>query len=580
VTSLDDVQLTLVESVEEVEAFLRWLGERRPILGVDSETTGLSLAKDKLRMVQFGDAMHGWALPYRDWRGVVKHVLENYEGKLVLQHAKFDAGFLVRDGLEFPWENAHDTMIMNFLVDSLGPKSLKPAAALYLDPRARAGEEELKRVMRVGRWTYATIPETVREYWAYSAFDPVLTARLAEEQWPKVQQYREAYDLELACERVLCGMELRGIRIDVGYCERALEDLHEELDEVMERLGDLNPNAPAQVADALSRAGAPLRVMTEKGSQLSVSDDVLKVIDHPLARDVIHARQLQKLIGAYFENFLEYRDGDILHPHINQLAARTSRMSVTEPALQQIPRQALVRDAFIARFGRKLVLADYDNQELRVAASLSEDPAMLEAFARGADLHTETARVLYGTETCAHDKYLKCTHRDRAKNGMFSKAYGAGVDKFAKTVGLPVSEAQAIFATIDRIYPGLNRIMQRVTAAVKTRGQDTGYGWVRLIDGRHLRVRADKAYVGFNAKIQGDCAVVLKRSLVDLSAAGFDDFLVLPVHDEVAMDVPEEDLAEAVPEIERIMRDDSFRVPLTVGSKVVDRWGDPYREAA
>ncbi len=572
-SSLTDVQLTLVEDTSDVEAFLRWLGERRPILGVDSETTGLSLAKDRLRLVQFGDAMSGWAVPHRDWRGLTRHVLERYEGKMVLQHAKFDAGFFQRDGLPFRWENVHDTMIMNFLHDSLGPKSLKPAAARYVDPQARAGEQELRSAMARHRWTWATVPIEFPLYWGYAAMDPVLTARLAEVQWPRVQYAREAYDVELACERVLCDMELRGIRIDVEYCAYQAQSLRRELMPVLERLGDLNPNAPAQIVDALRDSGVVLTKRTEKGN-LSVDDEVLGELaeTNPTAADILEARTLSKLTSAYFDNFLEFRDGDILHPHINQLQAKTGRMSVTEPALQQVPRKALVRDAFVPRDGNKLLLIDYDNQELRVAAHFSGDEAMIAAFERGEDLHMNTARALYG------DRATRA-HRSRAKNGMFSKAYGAGIDKFARTVRVPREDARAIFTMLERLYPGLNRTMAQVTQAVRSRGEG-GVGYVQLPDGRRLMVRTDKAYVGFNALIQGTCATVLKQGLVDLDAAGLAQFLVLPVHDEAVMDVPAAEVEEVSREACKVLTRPDFRVPLTVSATVADRWGDNYREEA
>jgi DNA polymerase-1 len=101
-----------------------------------------------------------------------------------------------------------------------------------------------------------------------------------------------------------------------------------------------------------------------------------------------------------------------------------------------------------------------------------------------------------------------------------------------------------------------------------------------LIDGRHLKVRADKPYVGFNALIQGSCAVVLKQALVDLDNSGLGQFAVLPVHDEIMFDVPIDRVDEVVPEITRVMTRIDFRAPLTVGTKIVSRWGDAYRKAA
>ena len=572
-SSLDGVRLTLVEDFSEVEAFLRWLSERRPVLGVDLETTGLSLAKDRVRLAQFGDAQQGWALPYEEWRGVVRHALKVYEGPVVLQHAKFDAGFLIRDGLPFPWERAHDTMFMAFLHDSQGPKSLKAAAALHVDPMARSGEKELRSAMIKHRWGYDTIPIDYPLYWGYAALDVVLTARLAEVLWPLVQPFRQAYDLEMACERVLCDMELRGIAIDVDYCVRTRDELTERLERARERLGDVNPSAPQQVVGALIRAGAKLYKKTDKGA-LSVDDEVLSALapQYPVARDVLEARSLNKIITSYFDNFISYNDGGLLKPHINQLAARTGRMSVTEPALQTIPRTPLVRDAFVAREGRRLVLCDYDNEELRVAAHMADDENMLRAFEEGRDLHGESARRIFG------EGYTR-EQRGIGKAAMFAKAYGAGVSKFAYATGLPMEEATRVFRLLDTMYPGITRTMQKVTLAVRDRAAGGEFGWIQLVDGRRLKVPADKPYTGFNYLVQGSCAVVLKQALVDLDMAGFGDFLVLPVHDEIVFDVPEPELDEVVPAITHTMTRWDFKAPLTAGAKVVDTWGEPYRDA-
>lgn len=568
--SLADVDLTLVESMQDVELFLRWLGERRPILALDIETSGLHLARDRIRLVQFGDSKSGWAIPYDEWRGVIRHTLATYDRPLVLQHAKFDAGFLLRDGLPFPWEQVHDTMMMSFLFDSLGPKSLKAAAAAYVDPAARAGEQELKKLMAKNHWDYGSVPIELPQYWGYGAMDTVLTARLAEKLWPQIQYAREAYDIEMACERVLCGMERRGVTIDVPYCASTHDEMVRELDIVRARLGGVSPNNAAQIVNALQAAGVGLTKRTASG-QLSTDDEVLSAIDHPIAQDVLTARTATKIISSYFVNFLAYHNNGILHPHINQLAARTGRMSVTEPALQTIPRKAAVRDAFIPRPGSKLVLIDYDNQELRVAAHFARDEAMLAAFREGRDLHMETARRLYG-EGATREQ------RSTAKAAMFSKAYGAGIEKFARTTGLSYGEAQAVFATLNQIYPGMNTVMGEITKHVRERAGDGALGYVRAIDGRHLRVKANKAYVGFNALIQGSCAVVLKRALIDLDAAGFGKYILLPIHDEIMFDVPADQIEDGIVEdIKRVMTREDFAAPLTVGAKVVDRWGDPYR---
>ncbi len=558
-----------METVDESDAFRRWLGERRPILGLDIETSGLSLAKDVIRLVQFGDGRDGWALPYEDWRGLIRHALSQYDGKMVLQHAKFDAGFLIRDGLPFPWEQVHDTMFMSVLVDSMGPKSLKPAAALYVDPVARAGESDLKKAMAANRWGYGDIPIDLPAYWGYAAADTVLTALLAENLWQRVQPYREAYDLELACERILCNMELRGIALDVPYVEDTARRLRAEVEGNLAML-PFNPNSNAEVVAALQADGVAFTKRTPSGDY-AVDEDVLSSIDHPFAELILTVRAESKLLESYFENFLAYHKDGVLHPHINQLAARTGRMSVTEPALQTLPRQSIVRDAFIPRSGNLLVLADYDSQELRLLATLSGDEAMVAAFAEGRDLHMETARLAYGENAGQAERRL-------GKGSMYAKVYGVGADTLSQSAKVPIVDAARILTAISTAYPGIDTFMEAVTAAVRKRANGSEYGYVTLGDKRRLRVPAAKAYQGANYRIQGEGSVVMKRSLVDLDAAGLGPYIVLPVHDEVVFDIPEADVEDALPPIREAMERNEYRVPLTIGTKVVDRWGTAYRE--
>lgn len=566
---LSNVQVHLVENMDEVGQFLRWLGERRPVLGLDIETSGLSIAHDRIRLVQFGDARHGWALPYDEWKGVIRHAITAYEGKFALQHAKFDAGFLIRDGIPFPWHRAHDTMLMSFLYDSLGPRGLKPAAALYVTPEARRGEQELKAIMHKRRWGYGDVPIQLPEYWGYGAMDTVLTALLAEKLWPKVQTYRQAYDLELACERVLCDMEGRGVAVDLDYCNAQLPLLRSQLADVMTRLpADFNPNSPPQIVAYLTEAGVSLTEKTKSGL-MSTKDEVLASIDHPVAAQVLEARTLTKLIGAYFENFLEFQKDGRVHPHIKQVAAKTGRMSITEPALQQIPRKKLVRDAFIPDDESEvMVLIDYDNEELRVAASISGDETMIKAFEEGRDLHMETAVQLYGAEHAAE-------RRSNAKNTTFSWLFGAGDERIAKTGGVPVYQASTLKRGLAARYPGVARSMQDVIRVVRQRAVN-GYGYVVLGNGSHIRIPTEKAYKGWNGRIQGECAVILKQSIVDLDAAGYGEFIRLPVHDELVFSVPRDIVDDVLPGIKEVMTRTEYRVPLTVSEKQVERWGDAY----
>jgi DNA polymerase I len=577
--SLKNIKLTLVESLDDLDDMRRWLGERRPILGVDIETGGLSF-KDRIRTCQFGDARQAFCLPFEDWRGAVKEVLAKYQGPLVGHNVKFDYSRLAFNGIDVPWARTHDTMFLCAINDSLGPKALKTAAKLHIGPLAGAGQNALKHGMNSNGWGWDTVPVDFPPYWGYACLDTSITAILAEELWPKVQYAREAYDLEMAVSRVLSDMEIRGVRIDVEYIHRMRAELVDELEQLSAQLGGINPNAAGQIITALINQGAQLTKLTEKG-QLSTDDEVMKELEEQgfeMAGLIRGSRADYKIIHSYFDNWLKSEIDGFLHPSINQLAARTHRMSVTQPALQTLHKSKRVRRAFVPREGNKLVLVDYENQEVRVAGHLSGDEAILRAFAEGRDLHSETAKRIFGESECSHDSRLKCKHRATGKTGFLGKLYGSGPDTFAATVGMPLQEATRIHHALDEVYPGLARAMAKITRTVQQRAREAGSenGWVVLPDGRKIMCPANKGYKGLNAYIQGTSAIVLKRAIVDLDLAGLGEFLVLPIHDEIMADVPENMLDEVVPLIEKTMTRTDFRVPLTVETTIVDNWGDPY----
>jgi DNA polymerase-1 len=557
--------------MDEVDAFMSWLERPRRLLGVDTETTGLSLARDHIRLIQFGDSDEGWALPM-EWAGLARHVLERYDGPMVLQNAKFDAGMLRAAGYPFPWERVHDTRVMLHLHDSLGPQSLKPAAARYLGPWAAFGQQELKKAMAKNKWTWATVPVNFPAYWAYGCLDTVVPVRLAEYLWPKVQYAREAYDLEMACQRVLTEVELRGVRLDVEYVEQAAEALRRSLAERLERL-PVNPNSPRQIVEALEAQGATLSKRTQGGA-LSVDEEVLAALEQPLAKELLSYRHDKKVLTSYFESFMEHQTDGLLHPSINQLQARTGRMSVTNPAMQTLPRDAYVRDAIIPdNEDHVLVLADYDTQELRTTAHFARDTNMINAFLEAQDLHMATALMAFGEDRAAE-------MRTPSKNGMYSWVYGARPTKFARTIGITVEEGERIFLGLAEAYPGVARLMAQLIDLVKERAGDGEYGWVQLLDGRRLKVPKEKAYAALNYLIQGSCATVLKQAIVNLDAAGLGHALRLPVHDELVFSLHRDEVEDALPTIRDCMERHDLLVPLTVGIKVVDRWGDPYRKEA
>lgn len=582
---LDEVELTLVNSVEEAYEFMSWLGERREVLAIDTETGGLEFWTQPLRLVQFGDARRGWAIPWNLWGGVVLEAIRKYDRPTVMHNAKFDVHFLERHGgIEVPWRQLHDTRIMAHLLDSTQPTGLKPLTSRLVDSRAAAMSQVLDQAMAEQKWTWGTVPIDFEPYWAYGALDAVLTARLHEILYPQILGgYTEVYDLEMQVERICLGMERRGARFDPLFTEDKLVVLQRYVEETAEWVRQTygcEAGSNQKIIQVLQSAGVEFTKLTKNGA-LSLDAEVLETIDHPLAQAILTRRRAQKIVSGYLENFLDFSDGGFLHPGINTLGARTGRMSIDRPALQTLPRAdegnpfaILVRDCFIPRDGNKLVMVDFDQIEMRLLCHFANDANMRDSILAG-DLHTETAKKVYGDPNIGK----KDQRRQLAKNAGFAKVYGAGLEKFAMTAKTDVETAKAFLDGYDAQYPGVRIFQNLVQNQGMSRKQSDGVAWVRSPVGRVHRADDGKEYTLVNYLIQGTAGDVLKQKMVDLDNAGFGDYMILPVHDEIVFDVPKEAIDEGVvDEIVRTMEDrDNWNVPLTVGADIVERWGDKYR---
>jgi DNA polymerase-1 len=590
---LEKVDLTLVESLAEVEAMMQWLGQRREFLAVDCETTGLNVGCDRIRMVQFGDATHGWALSYRDWRGVVKEVIETYDRPMVAHNLLYDSKMLKADGIVIPQRLAHCSMVMAHLTNPVVAMGLKPSAVRYLDTRAAAGQDVLKAAMSQQGWTFGTVPLDFPGYWQYAALDTALTSPLAEKLYPDIN--KRAYELEVGVIHCLREAEIAGLLVDEEYRARCAARLISELATLRERIPIKNPDSDKQVVDYLLGINAPLTVRTEHGN-LSVDKHVLEWLKDrgfEVCGPLSEYRSKSRFLGNYIDKFGERgmpngygeffnRKGDyiglavdgLLHASTKPVEARTGRMSVTDPPMQTLPRGRLVRDAIVAPEGECFVMADFAGMELRVLASFAQEPTMLAAFEEGLDLHNMTAEKLYGAAFTKPQRTL-------CKNGGFANIYGAGVEKFAVTAGVDIAVAQEFRDAYDEMFPGIKGWKEQVAREVieSAGGKRTGNGYVTLVDGRRLPVEAGKAYKGVNFLIQGSCAVSLKERIVALSNAGLGGFFRLAVHDELLFQVPNPEAAAVVETITEVMpdRDNYPGTVLEVEADCVQRWGEHYR---
>jgi DNA polymerase I len=585
---LASVRLVLVETLDDAFELKRWLGERRDILGVDTETGGLSPYHCGLRLVQLGDMKTGWSIPWPLWGGFIQEIFTRYEGEYVLHNSSFDYRFLsIHAGIQMPWHKVHDTMTLATLDDPIRRRDLKGLSTLLIDRFATAGEQALKEGMHKNKWDWATVPYTYPAYWAYAALDPVLTCHLYSHLHPRViASSPDVYDLERGIIRVCTNMMLHGMRIDRSYIHEGITRLRDFSGQAREWLekshGITSPLAHRQVAKALEDAGVVITKFTATGSP-QMDKEVLSTIRDSspieaargIAKYVLGVRKAEKVIGAYLENFLEMADSnDLIHCSIHPMQARTGRMAISSPALQTLHRDdKVVRGAFVPHEGNAFISIDASQIEARIAAILSNDRGMIQAFqeadAGGADFFSGVASEIWGEPVSKKDN-----RRQLTKNTVYGSLYGAGAEKMSQTAKVPVEVMAPVKDAFNARYPGLQQLMGQVTAAARAQVAAGEIPHVRTAMGRYLPGEQHKLYALTNYLIQSTAAETLKKGILDLDAAGLGEYLRLPVHDEVISEVPASDAEEILRTTKKVL-DGSTEYELAIpwsGEIMTERW--------
>ena len=603
-TDLSNVQLHLVNSVEEAEKFLRWLGERRPhnALAVDIET-GEGVGRDKkdalspwhgdIRLVQVGDGEQGWAIPWKNWSGVFYQGMKQFDGLVICHNIAFEAKwFAVKSEWELPWIRAHDTMIMARIIDPLGAAGLKPLSAKYIDPYAAQLQEQLDIGMAKNGWTWGTVPIDYEPYWAYGALDTILTTRLWEMFYGQCGPdgpYYKAYELEMAVRKIATRMEVNGARVDLEYSKNKYEELIDYTERTklwFYNTYNSSMTSNQQLVRTFESLGAEIESTTPSGQKSASKEEILRLsiegnteVKH-LADVVLQQRKADKLASTYFSNFMEKNVNGFLHPSINTLAARTSRMSITEPALQTLPKgDDVVRRAFLPKDNDHVIItSDLDQVEFRMFASLSGDENLINLFnradAEGSDPFTEIGRQVYRDPTMQKsDK-----RRGLIKGVVYGRLYGAGVAKQALTAGVPKENMQAVSDSFDINYPGMALFQRQINDVGQRRFRSEGQGYVYTWTGRRIPCDDDRTYTLVNYLIQGGAAEIFKSNLVKLDQADLTDYLIVPVHDEIVLQAPRKDAQEVKQLVRECMTtSEGWAVPLTADADgPLENWGEKY----
>jgi len=587
---LADVELHLVDSLEEANSLYQWFlhgPQQHGRMAVDTETSGLSRQTDRVRLVQVGDSNEGWAIPWEgpdNWAGLFTDIMSRYNGRILTHNGPtFDRPMIRNMGLELPSHSMDDTMVMCHILEPLLPVALKKAAGRHVDPAANAAQKELEEAIAKLGW--AGVPVKFPPFWAYAALDPVLTCQLEEMLRPKLitQGCERAYDVELAVLFTLERMSSNGAAVDVGYAqsqrERFMKYVHDAAVWCQDTFG-CSPGSNQKVIKVLQDAGYEFTKFTESGA-LALDKEVLEDIDHPLAQTVLKRRQLEKLSSTYLSFYIEHhRDGRI-HPSIRSLGARTGRMSMAEPNFQNLPRVSennpsanVVRNCITASPGNVLIFCDFSQIETRILAHLSQDAGLIAAFHSPEDFFVTLARKIFRDPSIGK----KDPRRNVIKTLVYAKIYGAGVEKMALTLGMPVSEVYAVNSDLNLAFPGIKFFQDDVQREGWDNKARHGEVFVRCpLSGRRHFADPGKEYALVNYLIQGMAAFFFKTKLLELDAAGLAEYMILPVHDEIILDVPVEKAPEVVRVLMEVMNDThTLRVPVAAEVSWGPRWGKKH----
>jgi DNA polymerase-1 len=594
---LDNVDLHLVQSVDDANQLLTWLGERHEgEVAADSETTGLVIEEDRVRLAQIGDSRVGWAVPWERWGGVFEEAIKKYDGRLIAHNSTYDLAMLDGEGLRIDRGRVEDTMMAAHVLDPIQSVALKPLAARFVDKRAAHLQGELANT----DWTWATVPIDYQPYWTYGALDPVLTSQLHGVLQPRLDSEgcRRAYELEVRASFVVERMERNGVPIDVEYATAKRAEFEERAERLAARCQadyGVRPSQNAAVAERLIADGLPLTQTTKTGA-IQLDKEVLgDYVGHPLVDLVLEHRRLTKLSSTYLRHF----DRERLHPSINSVGARegkgrgvrTGRMSMNDPTFHNLPRKAdasaeaiEVRNCVTAREGHTLLMVDFDQIEARVIAHILArlgDPGLVEAFNAPDDFFTTIARRIFEDDSLQKSD----ERRQRTKNFFYANGYGAQDPKLAATAGISMEQLHRVKHVL---YPGIGAFGAYVQQVALQRSLEAGYPYVTsFLTGRRFRPEQGAGlYVLTNYLVQGVAAELFKLKLIELDNVGLGHLMILPIHDEVILEVPDEDLRDVARTVVTTMNDTTTMLaPITAGASTGRRWGqktdyNPFNEEA
>jgi DNA polymerase-1 len=532
-------------------------------------------------------------LPLAEVLDKLKPWLEDPAKLKLGQNLKYDSHVFANYGIRLQGI-AHDTLLESYVIESHKRHNMDSLAARHLDRKTLTYEEVCGK--GVGQVCFDQID--LNRATEYAAEDADVALQLHQAMWPQIASNEKlafVYEkIELPTLGALLKMERNGVLIDAGLLAAQSHELGLKMVELEKNAQELagqlfNLNSPKQLGEILfDKLKLPMVKKTPSGGA-STGEDVLQKLaeDYPLPKIVLEYRGLAKLKSTYTDKLPRMVNPATGRVHTNfaQTVAVTGRLASNEPNLQNIPIRTAegrrIREAFIAPPGSKIVSADYSQIELRIMAHISGDATLLRSFENGEDVHRATAAEIFDVTP------LEVTGEQRryAKVINFGLMYGMSAFGVAANLGIGRNAAQSYIERYFLRYPGVARYMADM------REQARANGFVETVFGRRLwlpeinspngprRQAAERAAI--NAPMQGTAADIIKLSMVAvqswLEAEKLQSKMILQVHDELLLEVPQRELALVKEKLPELMgRVASLKVPLTVEVGAGNNWDEAH----
>ncbi len=593
------------ETILDEQKMAEWLKllDSAALVAFDTETTGLDPLTAQLVGMSFcAEPGRAAYLPLaHNYAGAPQQLgvaralvllrpwLEDAAKPKLGQNLKYDEHVLANHGVRLRGV-AHDTLLESYVLESHLRHDLGTLAERHLNlPTISYDDVTGKGAQRIG---FEQV--SVERATEYSAEDADVTLRLHQCLYPKVQAeagleyvYRQ---IELPAREVLFRMERNGVLIDAALLEAQSRELGQKMMELEHKAyreagQPFNLNSPKQIGEIFfERLQLPVLKKTPSGAP-STDEEVLERLaaDYPLPKTLLEYRALTKLKSTYTDKLPRMVNPATGRVHTNyaQATAVTGRLASTDPNLQNIPVRTpegrRIREAFIAPAGCVIVSADYSQIELRIMAHISRDENLLRAFAAGEDVHRATAAEIFNRDL--HE--VTAEERRYAKVINFGLIYGMSAFGVAQALGLERATAQAYIDSYFTRYPGVARYMQQTREQARERGYvETVFGrrlWLAEIRAANSGRRQGAERAAINAPMQGTAADLIKLSMIavqnwlerDRLAAK----LVMQVHDELVLEVPDAELSQVREALPGLMTGVAeLAVPLVVDVGVGANW--------